>query len=203
MGLALRVHRRPAGTYRSGRVLLAGDAAHIHNGERGLLHDVRELLAPGEHEIALVGQPHGAVQQETAVLQYMDARQRVTDRLARVRIHRGFLEEQHVARLRIGHVPEDGRLVLQDGLHGLVLAAVAAICGRRTGRRGSGRQECEDSAGRWAGSARSPPRRAGVRRGHAGGCDCRRAERARLPQPSEHHAWSRLRARKNMPQLGA
>lgn len=55
--------------------------------------------------------------------------------------------------------------------------------------------------GGWSGEGRPGPRVAD----QSAGRPLRRAARAlaRLPQPTEHHAWSRLRARKNMPQLGA
>jgi 2-polyprenyl-6-methoxyphenol hydroxylase-like FAD-dependent oxidoreductase len=93
-GTRFRVHRRIADTYRRGRVLLAGDAAHVHSpaGGQGMNTGIQDAVDLGEQLAAVISGRAG----EEALDRYTERRHAVaehvlamTDRFTRIATARG------------------------------------------------------------------------------------------------------------------
>jgi 2-polyprenyl-6-methoxyphenol hydroxylase-like FAD-dependent oxidoreductase len=93
-GTRFRVHRRIADTYRRGRVLLAGDAAHVHSpaGGQGMNTGIQDAVDLGEQLAAVISGRAG----EEALDRYTERRHAVaehvlamTDRFTRIATVRG------------------------------------------------------------------------------------------------------------------
>jgi 2-polyprenyl-6-methoxyphenol hydroxylase-like FAD-dependent oxidoreductase len=87
-GSRFRIHHRVADTYRAGRLLLAGDAAHVHSpaGGQGMNLGIQDAIALAQALAAVLG---GAP--DTVLDEYSDARRPIaqqvvtmTDRLTRL-----------------------------------------------------------------------------------------------------------------------
>ena len=87
-GSRFRIHHRVADTYRAGRLLLAGDAAHVHSpaGGQGMNLGIQDAVALGEALVGVLGgRPESLLDEYSAVRRPM-ARGVVTltDRLTRL-----------------------------------------------------------------------------------------------------------------------
>ncbi|HYV65695.1 MAG TPA: FAD-dependent monooxygenase [Myxococcales bacterium] len=107
-----RVHHRVAGTYRAGRVLLAGDAAHVHSpaGGQGMNTGIQDAVALGETLAAVVAGRSG----ESTLDEYERTRRPIAervvalaDRLTRVATvqGRGAQSLRNAALRTLDHVP--------------------------------------------------------------------------------------------------
>ncbi|MDT5107032.1 MAG: hypothetical protein QOI25_4545 [Mycobacterium sp.] len=87
-GSRFRIHHRVADTYRSGRILLAGDAAHVHSpaGGQGMNLGIQDAVALAEALTLVVGGAPDAVLDEYAAARRPIAAQVITltDRLTRL-----------------------------------------------------------------------------------------------------------------------
>ena len=123
-GSRFRVHHRVAETYRRGRVLLAGDAAHVHSpaGGQGMNLGIQDAVALGD---ALVRVLRGGP--DALLDEYADSRRPIalqvielTDRLTRLATLPGALRPvRNVALRTIGRIPAV-RNGLASRLSGLV-----------------------------------------------------------------------------------
>ena len=123
-GSRFRVHHRVADTYRAGRVLLAGDAAHVHSpaGGQGMNLGIQDAVALGDALAAVLG---GAP--DTTLDDYGAARRpiaedvvRMTDRLTRLAtLPRAARPLRNAVISLLGRVPSV-RLALARRLSGLV-----------------------------------------------------------------------------------
>ncbi len=123
-GSRFRIHHRVADTYRSGRLLLAGDAAHVHSpaGGQGMNLGIQDAVALSDALAAvLAGEP------ETALDDYSTSRRPIakgvvamTDRLTRLAtLPRALRPVRNVAISMAGRLPFV-RLALARQLSGLV-----------------------------------------------------------------------------------
>ncbi|WP_285709289.1 NAD(P)/FAD-dependent oxidoreductase [Microtetraspora sp. NBRC 16547] len=118
-GSRFRIHHRVADTYRVGRVLLAGDAAHVHSpaGGQGMNAGILDAVALGEALAAVLGGAEGALDA------YSDSR-----RPAAVKVVSLADRLTRLATMRKGMRP----------LRNLALRAVSPILRRELARRLSG-----------------------------------------------------------------
>ena len=123
-GSRFRIHHRVADTYRAGRILLAGDAAHVHSpaGGQGMNLGIQDAIVLADALIAVLGGGPDARLDE-----YGDSRRRIalevvalTDRLTRLATLPGPLRPlRNVALGAIGRMPFATR-ALASRLSGLV-----------------------------------------------------------------------------------
>ena len=123
-GSRFRIHHRVAHTYRAGRLLLAGDAAHVHSpaGGQGMNLGIQDAIALAD---ALASVLAGG--QESALDEYSDARRPIarqvvalTDRLTRLAtLPRAARPIRNAAIGLAGRVPAVRRALAQR-LSGLV-----------------------------------------------------------------------------------
>jgi 2-polyprenyl-6-methoxyphenol hydroxylase-like FAD-dependent oxidoreductase len=123
-GSRFRIHHRVADTYRAGRLLLAGDAAHVHSpaGGQGMNLGIQDGVALAD---ALAGVLGG--EPETLLDQYSSARRpiakgvvRMTDRLTRLAtLPRAVRPMRNAAISLVGRVPAVRRALARQ-LSGLV-----------------------------------------------------------------------------------
>jgi 2-polyprenyl-6-methoxyphenol hydroxylase-like FAD-dependent oxidoreductase len=87
-GSRFRIHHRVADTYRSGRILLAGDAAHVHSpaGGQGMNLGIQDAVAVAEALTLVLGGAPDTVLDDYAAARRPIARQVITltDRLTRM-----------------------------------------------------------------------------------------------------------------------
>lgn len=87
-GSRFRIHHRVADTYRSGRILLAGDAAHVHSpaGGQGMNLGIQDAVALGDALAAVLGGAPDSVLDDYSATRRPIAQQVValTDRLTRL-----------------------------------------------------------------------------------------------------------------------
>jgi 2-polyprenyl-6-methoxyphenol hydroxylase-like FAD-dependent oxidoreductase len=120
-GTRFRVHRRLADTYRQGRVLLAGDAAHVHSpaGGQGMNTGIQDALDLGDQLVAVIAGRAG----EDALDGYVARRHAVaahvlslTDRLTRVATVQGGVARvlRNNAIALLNRIPAFGRALATD-----------------------------------------------------------------------------------------
>jgi 2-polyprenyl-6-methoxyphenol hydroxylase-like FAD-dependent oxidoreductase len=87
-GSRFRIHHRVADTYRSGRILLAGDAAHVHSpaGGQGMNLGIQDAVALAEALTVVLGGAPDTVLDDYAAARRPIAQQVITltDRLTRM-----------------------------------------------------------------------------------------------------------------------
>jgi 2-polyprenyl-6-methoxyphenol hydroxylase-like FAD-dependent oxidoreductase len=120
-GTRFRVHRRLADTYRQGRVLLAGDAAHVHSpaGGQGMNTGIQDALELGDQLAAVIAGRAG----ENALDGYVARRHAVaahvlslTDRLTRIATVQGGVARvlRNNAIAVLNRIPAFGRALATD-----------------------------------------------------------------------------------------
>jgi 2-polyprenyl-6-methoxyphenol hydroxylase-like FAD-dependent oxidoreductase len=123
-GSRFRIHHRVADTYRAGRLLLAGDAAHVHSpaGGQGMNLGIQDGVALADALAAVLsGAPDGVLDEYTAARRPI-AQQIVemTDRLTRLAtLPRALRPIRNVAISAVGRIPAVQR-ALAMRLSGLV-----------------------------------------------------------------------------------
>jgi 2-polyprenyl-6-methoxyphenol hydroxylase-like FAD-dependent oxidoreductase len=123
-GSRFRIHHRVADTYRSGRILLAGDAAHVHSpaGGQGMNLGLQDAVALAEALTLVVGGAPDAVLDEYAAARRPIAAQVITltDRLTRLAtLPRALRPIRNVVMGLAGRIPAVRR-ALARRLSGLV-----------------------------------------------------------------------------------
>jgi 2-polyprenyl-6-methoxyphenol hydroxylase-like FAD-dependent oxidoreductase len=123
-GSRFRIHHRVADTYRAGRILLAGDAAHVHSpaGGQGMNLGIQDAVALAEALTLVVGGAPDAVLDEYAAVRRPIAAQVITltDRLTRLAtLPRALRPIRNVVMGLAGRIPAV-RSVLARRLSGLV-----------------------------------------------------------------------------------
>jgi 2-polyprenyl-6-methoxyphenol hydroxylase-like FAD-dependent oxidoreductase len=123
-GSRFRIHHRVADTYRSGRILLAGDAAHVHSpaGGQGMNLGIQDAVALAEALTLVLGGAPDAVLDDYAAARRPIAQQVITltDRLTRLAtLPRAVRPVRNVAIGLAGRIPAV-RSVLARRLSGLV-----------------------------------------------------------------------------------
>jgi 2-polyprenyl-6-methoxyphenol hydroxylase-like FAD-dependent oxidoreductase len=123
-GSRFRIHHRVADTYRAGRILLAGDAAHVHSpaGGQGMNLGIQDAVALADALAAvLAGGPDSLLDEYSATRRPI-AQQVValTDRLTKLAtLPRALRPVRNVALAIIGRIPPITR-ALASRLSGLV-----------------------------------------------------------------------------------
>jgi 2-polyprenyl-6-methoxyphenol hydroxylase-like FAD-dependent oxidoreductase len=123
-GSRFRIHHRVADTYRSGRILLAGDAAHVHSpaGGQGMNLGIQDAVALADALTQVLGGAPDAVLDDYAAARRPIAQQVIalTDRLTRLAtLPRAVRPVRNVAIGLAGRIPAV-RSVLARRLSGLV-----------------------------------------------------------------------------------
>jgi 2-polyprenyl-6-methoxyphenol hydroxylase-like FAD-dependent oxidoreductase len=123
-GSRFRIHHRVADTYRAGRLLLAGDAAHVHSpaGGQGMNLGIQDGVALADALAAILGGAPDSVLDEYSLARRPIAQQIVemTDRLTRLAtLPRALRPVRNVAISAVGRIPAVQR-ALAMRLSGLV-----------------------------------------------------------------------------------
>jgi 2-polyprenyl-6-methoxyphenol hydroxylase-like FAD-dependent oxidoreductase len=123
-GSRFRIHHRVADTYRSGRILLAGDAAHVHSpaGGQGMNLGIQDAVALAEALTQVLGGAPDTVLDDYAAARRAIAQQVITltDRLTRMAtLPRGLRPIRNTAMGLAGRIPAVRR-ALAWRLSGLV-----------------------------------------------------------------------------------
>ncbi len=123
-GSRFRVHHRVADTYRAGRLLLAGDAAHVHSpaGGQGMNLGIQDAIALGDALGAVLGGAPDTLLDDYSAVRRPIAKDVVTmtDRLTRLAtLPRAARPVRNAAISLLGRVPSV-RLALARRLSGLV-----------------------------------------------------------------------------------
>jgi len=123
-GSRFRIHHRVADTYRAGRLLLAGDAAHVHSpaGGQGMNLGIQDGVALADALAAILGGAPDSVLDEYSLARRPIAQQIVemTDRLTRLAtLPRALRPVRNVAISAVGRIPAVQR-ALAIRLSGLV-----------------------------------------------------------------------------------
>ena len=123
-GSRFQVHHRVADTYRAGRILLAGDAAHVHSpaGGQGMNLGVQDAVALGDALAAVVAGAPDSVLDDYAAARRPIAQQVIslTDRMTRLAtLPRGARSIRNVALGVAGRIPAT-RKALAWRLSGLI-----------------------------------------------------------------------------------
>jgi len=123
-GSRFRIHHRVADTYRRGRILLAGDAAHVHSpaGGQGMNLGIQDAVALADALAAVLAGESDAQLDEYATTRRPIAMQVIalTDRLTRLAtMPRAARPARNVAMKILGHIPVVTR-ALASRLSGLV-----------------------------------------------------------------------------------
>jgi len=123
-GSRFRIHHRVADTYRAGRLLLAGDAAHVHSpaGGQGMNLGIQDGIALADALAAVVGGAPDSVLDEYSAARRPIAQQVVemTDRLTRLAtLPRAVRPVRNAAISAVGRIPAVQR-ALAMRLSGLV-----------------------------------------------------------------------------------
>jgi 2-polyprenyl-6-methoxyphenol hydroxylase-like FAD-dependent oxidoreductase len=123
-GSRFRIHHRVADTYRSGRILLAGDAAHVHSpaGGQGMNLGIQDAVALAEALTQVLGGAPDTVLDDYAAARRPVAQQVITltDRLTRMAtLPRGLRPIRNTAMGVAGRIPAVRR-ALARRLSGLV-----------------------------------------------------------------------------------
>ncbi len=123
-GSRFRVHHRVADTYRAGRLLLAGDAAHVHSpaGGQGMNLGIQDAIALGDALAAVLGGAPDSLLDDYSTVRRPIAKDVVamTDRLTRLAtLPRAARPVRNAAISLLGRVPSV-RLALARRLSGLV-----------------------------------------------------------------------------------
>jgi 2-polyprenyl-6-methoxyphenol hydroxylase-like FAD-dependent oxidoreductase len=123
-GSRFRVHHRVADTYRAGRLLLAGDAAHVHSpaGGQGMNLGIQDAIALGDALAAVLGGAPDSVLDDYTAVRRPIAKDVVamTDRLTRLAtLPRAARPIRNAAIRLVGRIPAV-RIALARRLSGLV-----------------------------------------------------------------------------------
>lgn len=123
-GSRFRVHHRVADTYRAGRLLLAGDAAHVHSpaGGQGMNLGIQDAIVLGDALAAVVGGAPDTLLDDYSAVRRPIAKDVVTmtDRLTRLAtLPRAARPVRNAAISLLGRVPSV-RVALAHRLSGLV-----------------------------------------------------------------------------------
>jgi 2-polyprenyl-6-methoxyphenol hydroxylase-like FAD-dependent oxidoreductase len=123
-GSRFRIHHRVADTYRAGRMLLAGDAAHVHSpaGGQGMNLGIQDAVALADALAAVLAGGHDSLLDEYSATRRPIAQQVVelTDRLTKLAtLPRALRPVRNVALGIIGRIPPVTR-ALASRLSGLV-----------------------------------------------------------------------------------
>jgi 2-polyprenyl-6-methoxyphenol hydroxylase-like FAD-dependent oxidoreductase len=123
-GSRFRIHHRVADTYRSGRILLAGDAAHVHSpaGGQGMNLGIQDAVALAEALTQVLGGSPDTVLDDYAAARRPIAQQVITltDRLTRLAtLPRALRPIRNIAMGVAGRIPAVRR-ALARRLSGLV-----------------------------------------------------------------------------------
>jgi 2-polyprenyl-6-methoxyphenol hydroxylase-like FAD-dependent oxidoreductase len=123
-GSRFRIHHRVADTYRAGRLLLAGDAAHVHSpaGGQGMNLGIQDAVALADALAAVLGGAPDSVLDEYSAARRPIAQQVVemTDRLTRLAtLPRAARPIRNTAISLVGRIPSVRR-ALAMRLSGLV-----------------------------------------------------------------------------------